>query len=350
MHKHSTLHQLLRITEHIENSFHLKQHSLAIFLDIEKAFDKVWHDGLIYKLHLVGIPIYLINIIQNFLSNRTFIVKYNNSFSQKFNISAGVPQGSCLSPLLFNIYLSDIPKFASSKLALFADDTALINSHTNILLARNKLQIDLNRYSVWANNWRIKINMDKCQAKIFTLCKPITPPPLLIHNTPIPWLSSSSSIKYLGLYLDTKLNWKIHIKNVIQKTTIKIQKLNSLINNNSTLRIKTAKLIYTSIIRPTLTYACPIWSNAAKSNIQKLQIIQNKFFRKILHAPWFIPNTQIHNELNLPTIHDLIKNYSLKFFNTLPSLHHAQFFNLGKTYPFPRRINSKFPKDKFHPP
>ena len=149
------------------------------------------------------------------------MVKYNNSFSQKFNISAGVPQGSCLSPLLFNIYLSDIPKLISSELALFADDTALINSHTNILLARNKLQTDLNRYTVWANNWRIKINMSKCQAKIFTLCKPIVPPPLLIYNNPIPWLSTSSSVKYLGLHLDTKLNWKIHIKNVIQKTPLK---------------------------------------------------------------------------------------------------------------------------------
>lgn len=349
-HQHSTLHQLLRVTEKIEHAFHCKHHSLAIFLDIEKAFDKIWHDGLIYKLRILGTPIYLINIIRNFLSNRTFNIKYNSILSQTFHISAGVPQGSCLSPLLFNIYLSDIPQFIYSDLALFADDTALISSHPNILSAKNKLQTDLNRYSIWANNWRIKINMSKCQAKIFTLCKPIIPPPLTINNTPISWLPSASSVKYLGLHLDTKLNWKTHIKNIIHKTNIKIHKLNSLINKNSSLRIETAKLMYTSIIRPSLTYACPIWSNAAKSNLQKIQVLQNKFLRKILHAPWFIPNSQIHKELKLPTIHDFIRHHSQVFFTNLPSLHHAQQFNLGKTYHFPRRILSKFPKDKFHPP
>lgn len=349
-HQHATTHQLLRLTEHIENSFHLKQHTIVLLLDIEKAFDKIWHHGLIYKLFQIGIPTYLFKIIQNFLSNRTFRVKINSSFSQLFSIGAGVPQGSCLSPLLFNIYLSDIPNFTYSELALFADDTAFFISHKNLTTAKNRLQSDLLLYTNWTSKWQIKINMNKCQAKIFTLCKPIIPAEILILDQAIPWISPNTPIKYLGLLLDTKLKWNAHIKNIIHKTNTKIYKLHSLINYKSPINIHSAKLIYTTIIRPTLTYACPIWSNAAKTHINKLQILQNKFIRKIFHAPWYIPNSQLHNELKIDTINSLIRSQSLKFFNSLDDLQQTRTFNLGQTYHFPRRILSKFPKDIFHPP
>ena len=163
-------------------------------------------------------------------------------------------------------------------------------------------------------------------------------------------MSPNTSIKYLGLLLDTKLKWNAHIKNIIHKTNTKIYKLHSLINYKSPINIHSAKLIYTTIIRPTLTYACPIWSNAAKTHINKLQILQNKFIRKIFHAPWYIPNSQLHNELKIDTINSLIRSQSLKFFNSLDDLQQTRTFNLGQTYHFPRRILSKFPKDIFHPP
>lgn len=347
---HATTHQLLRITEHIANAFHHKQHTLSIFLDIEKAFDKVWHLGLLYKLRKIGLPIYLYNIIQSFLNNRYFMVKINTTFSEKFPTNAGVPQGSCLSPVLFNIYLSDIPSLPSSEIALYADDTSLFTSHSDILCAYDNLQQDLDIYVHWAEKWRIKLNLNKCQAKIFTLRKPYFPPSLKILNTPITWLSKHETIKYLGIELDTTLTWNKHIKNTINKTKIKILKIKSLLSSKFPMHYKCSILLYKSIIRPTLIYGSPIWSNAAETHLQKIQIIQNKFIRKALQAPWFIPNTQLHKEFSLDYIKDHIQLNNQKFFTLLHNFPHKTTFNLGQTYNFPRRIKSRFPKDKFRPP
>lgn len=122
----STTHQLLRVTEMVAESFTLKMHTGALFLEIAKAFDRVWIKGLAYKLIQLGTPNYLIPLIHSYLSNRTFTVKLSNAFSSPRKILAGTPQGSVLAPLLFNIFINDISQHHTTTLALFADDTAIL--------------------------------------------------------------------------------------------------------------------------------------------------------------------------------------------------------------------------------
>lgn len=93
-------------------------------LDVEKAFDRVWHQGLIYKMIQLNFPPHIINMVSKFLTNRTFCVHIGNGKSQQYNIEFGLPQGAVLIPTLYNIYTHDIPKNPNTKLALFADDTA----------------------------------------------------------------------------------------------------------------------------------------------------------------------------------------------------------------------------------
>lgn len=113
-------------------------------LDIEKAFDTVWHNGLLYKMHLFGYPVYLIKFIKSFNSNRSFMDSINNSNSNVKTIPAGVPQGSVSSPLIFSIFTSDFQKPKNSDMALYADDTALVVNSKLTKAVIKKLKTSIN--------------------------------------------------------------------------------------------------------------------------------------------------------------------------------------------------------------
>ncbi|GFV52536.1 RNA-directed DNA polymerase from mobile element jockey [Trichonephila clavipes] len=125
----STVHQLLRVTELIHSGFEKHDATGILFLDIAKAFDKIWHDGLLIKLIRLDFPAPLIKSIHSFLSNRSFRVRADRILSSPRPIRSGLPQGSLSSPLLFTLYVNDIPQTDSSHLAMFADDTAVISQN-----------------------------------------------------------------------------------------------------------------------------------------------------------------------------------------------------------------------------
>ncbi|GFW84492.1 probable RNA-directed DNA polymerase from transposon X-element [Trichonephila clavipes] len=122
--KLSTLHPLLRLTEHISEGFQKRKSTGAVFLDIQKAFDRVWINGLTCKLISYNLPP-LIHLIHSYLTNRSFKIRINETLSNEHSVSAGCPQGSLLGPLLFNLYVNDIPDYTLTKINLYADDTAI---------------------------------------------------------------------------------------------------------------------------------------------------------------------------------------------------------------------------------
>jgi len=161
---HSTTHQLLRVVGNINNNKAVSKSTAMAFLDVEKAFDNVLHDGLIYKLYNFGFPIFLIKIIESYLQQRSFRVSLHGVESNTLQIPAGVPQGSLLGPSLYNIYTSDIPQLDSNcKFFLFADDTAIAVKGRVPRELKNKLQRCLNAFAEYANTWKIKINPSKTQ-------------------------------------------------------------------------------------------------------------------------------------------------------------------------------------------
>lgn len=326
---HSTCHQLLRVSEDIINGFENKQFTVAAFLDVAQAFDKVWHDGLLCKLQDCGTPLYLLNIIRSFLADRTFCVKLDNALSLIKPILAGVPQGAMLSPLLFSVYISDIPIPQNSQTAIYADDTLLYSSDSNLNVAINRLQISLDDLIAWYKKWRIAINATKSEVKIFTLRRYNEPPKLKINNEEISWNPSDQAIKYLGVYMDKKLNWKYHINKKLNLAHAQLTKLYSLLNKKSAINVKSGILIYKSILRPLLLYACPVWGTAASSSLNRLQVFQNKILRIILKCPWYVRNNQVHHELGVSSIFDYIKALSRKFFNRLPNTTGITFFDIG---------------------
>ena len=128
-----------------------------MFLDISKAFDKVWHDGLIFKLRQNGISDKLLKLFQNYLSNRKQRVVLKGSFSEYSAVKSGVPQGSVLGPLLFLIYINDLERNIKSNIIFFADDTMLFSVVKNTKISADDLNHDLEVIFQWAYQMEIRI-------------------------------------------------------------------------------------------------------------------------------------------------------------------------------------------------
>lgn len=327
---HSASHQLLRLTEMIERGFESKKYSVVAFLDVAQAFDRIWINGLKYKILRLDIPEYLKAILLSFLDKRTFRVRIASAMSKVTEINAGVPQGSILGPVLFNIFVHDIPVPENSTLAMFADDTAIITQNEDLRAALTQLQDSINSLQRWFNKWRIILNQTKCEAKIFTLRRFSSQPCLSINNQPIKWKTKDQAVKYLGVHLDTRLTWSLHINFRLNLAHTRLRLLYPILNRTSPLRLQCALLIYQSLLRSMLTYACGVWSNTSRTNIRKLQSFQNKVLRIALKAPWFVRNEQIHRDLHFPTIDEFLKKATRNFISSLHHCTSAVHHNIGQ--------------------
>ena len=300
---HSTILQILRITEYATLEINKNRITVASFLDLNKAFDTVWHQGLIMKMHKLNFPLHIIKMIWNYINNRKFHVKVNQTNSATHDISAGVPQGSVLGPILFNIYLNDIPKNANTQLALFADDTAIYASSWKFKQAAHYVNLHLHEILEYLDSWKLKTNTDKTVNIYFSTKNIKNPDPIIINNHPVPWAKHS---KYLGLWLDRRFTWQQTIKDRIAKTYGALRYLRPLISSNSKLDTNIKLLLYKTCARPILTYGNQIWSTAAPSHRKAIQRVQNKFLKIILDKPREYPTIPLHQEANIELIQDFI--------------------------------------------
>ncbi|GFW39760.1 RNA-directed DNA polymerase from mobile element jockey, partial [Trichonephila clavipes] len=168
-----------------------------LFLDIAKAFDKIWHDGLLISSYdLTFLP--LIKSIHSFLSDRSFRVRVDKTLSSPRPIRSGLPQGSLSSPLLFTLYVNDMPQTDLSHLAMFADDTAIITQN-KIFRCDSNLQHYVSLLELWLTDWKIKVNASKSACLMFTSRPrlPVGLTPVQIFGQPVPWVRVA---KYLGCF------------------------------------------------------------------------------------------------------------------------------------------------------
>lgn len=247
--KHSTVDQIHRVIHDIEDAIENKKVCSSVFLDVSQAFDRVWHAGLEHKLRKIP-PKHFSNLLSSYLRNRKFRVRYEDSFSSYRQISAGVPQGSVLGPLLYLLYTNDIPKTKGIKIATFADDSAILAISDNTALATEKLQNAINKVVDWTKCWRISLNEGKTQHINFTLKKEL-PLPVTINQQRVPY---SNTAKYLGMTLDAKLRWKEHIKIKRKQLNLINTKMSWLIGRGSKLSIHYKLLLYKQIIKPIWMY------------------------------------------------------------------------------------------------
>lgn len=197
---HSTTHQLKRVSDIIDQKLGAKKSVGIMTLDIEKAFDSVWQEGLIHKLIRKRCPPFLIRIIHSFIKKRTFQVKCGAATSSPKPVPFGVPQGSVLSPSLYNIYVHDIPTGKNCERALFADDTAIMSTSSVCSAIENNLKKYHKKLTNYFERWKIKTNNDKTQIIFCTnrISKQIPLGPLTLDDNEIEW---SNSVKYLGYHI-----------------------------------------------------------------------------------------------------------------------------------------------------
>lgn len=298
---HSTIDQVHRVTQTIERALEEKKFCTAVFLDVEKAFDRVWHEGLLHKISGL-LPGNFCEILKSYLYNRSFKVQYNEAVSNQHVMKAGVPQGSTLGPLLYLLYSADIPENAATELVTFADDTAILSVNDSYDQAVTNLQTATDQVCEWAQSSKIKLNEEKSIRVDFSL-RPCNYIPTAVNDKFIP---RSDSARYLGMHLDRRLNWKVHVKKKRDELNLKLRNLYWLLGHRSSLSLANKRLIYMSILKPVWTYGLQIWGTAKQSNRLVIQRVQNKALRLIAKAQWFVPNSVLHRDLQIQSVDEVI--------------------------------------------
>ena len=243
-----------------------------ILLDFSKAFDKVNHLKLLYNLSCFGVKGNTLNWIQSFLIGRTQTVVPDGESSEEVKVTSGVPQDSVLGPLLFLLYINDLPENIQSHVRLFADDTAVYLTVTNMQDSQ-VLQSDLESLQHWERTWDMEFNPGKCQVIHITRSKSLVKSRYFLHNQE---QESVDAAKYLGVTIRKDLSWNTHINNITSTAnkTLGFLKRNVVTKNKD---IKT--MAYNSLVRPQVEYASVVWSPYTKDNINKIEKVQRRAAR-----------------------------------------------------------------------
>ena len=315
----STINQLLSLTTEIFNAFEDFDETRAVFLDISKAFDKVWHEGLCFKLKRNGINGNLLNLISNFLSDRKQRVVLNGIESEWENIYSGVPQGSVLGPLLFLIYINDLTDNIKSKIKLFADDSSLFLKVKDIEEAQSLLTSDLGTISAWAYQWKMQFNPDITKQAIevifSTKYKKENHPPLFFSGIPV---ARNDSTKHLGFYLDEKLSFKKHISEAIIKAKRGVSLLKFLSRYLNRTKLDLAFKMH---VRPHLEYGDIIFHDRSSELMNLLESVQYQAGLVVSGCWQGTSTTKLYNELGWESLAERRKFHRLtQYFKILNNM------------------------------
>ena len=251
----------------------------AVALDISKAFDRVWHAGLLHKLKSYGISGPTFSLISSFLSNRRLRVVLDGKSSQEYPVNVGVPQGSILGPTLFLLYINDLPDDVICNIAAYADDTTLYSRCDwasdlwQQLELASELESDLQDMVDWGKKWLVDFNAEKTQLVSFDRCNNNGSIAVKMGGSV---LEEKSSFKMLGLTFSSKLDWGSYIIS-IAKTASK--KIGALICSMKFLSPEVALYLDKSTIRPCMEYCCHVWAGAPSCYLDLLDKLQKRICR-----------------------------------------------------------------------
>ena len=296
----STTDNIIRLITDIRTGFHHKQTTVAAFLDITAAFDRVQKPALIYKLHKLGLRGHLANFIINFLTNRIFQVRCGTTLSTQTPQDQGLPQGSVLSPTLFLVMINDMcSSLKYAKYSLFADDVAIWSTHKDLYRAEERVQGGLNQIASWCEIWGFTLSAEKSAAMAFNKGRLHHPTKLLINAKPI---KDVKEFKFLGVHLDIKLTFANHIQHMKNKCAKRTNLLRALAGTDWGGDRKTIIQLYTAIIRPIIEYCSIAYHGALTESLNsQIEAIQNASIRVATGAIASTRITALLADANVPT-------------------------------------------------
>ena len=278
----STNDNLIRLETFIRDAFVKKEHVVAVFFDLEKAYDTTWKYGILRDLHEFGVKGRLANFVESFLANRSIQVRVGSTLSDTFGLSQGVPQGSILSTTLFNIKINSIMNSLDPKTdgSLYKDDFCMCYRSTSMRTIERHLQPCINRIEDWALKKGFKFSKSKTQCVHFCQLRKIhDDPELFLYGSLIPVVDD---FKFLGQIFDRKLSFIPHIKYLKAKCLKALNLLKVLSHTNWGADRTVLLQLYRSLIRSKLDYGSIVYGSARKSYLMMLDTVHHQGLRLAL--------------------------------------------------------------------
>jgi hypothetical protein len=325
--KHSTVHPILHLLNEVSEASSRKKFTLAIFCDLRKAFDTCDHNILIKKLNKLGVRGPELQWFTSYLSGRLQFVTINGTDSEKLEINKGVPQGSILGPLLFLIYINDLPECSLLITLLFADDTTLLASSDNLYDLIMFVNREFQKVVSFFRSHKMALHPKKTKFIIFNanehLLSDIDANIFINSNNEHENLdhlkvkierinvnSTEPAIKFLGVYLDPKLNFKYHVSKMCKKIASSLYVINMAKN---LLSFKALKSLYFALVHSHLIYGIHVWSAAPTYVLNPLEKLQKKAIRIVNSVPYNSHTEPLFKQCEIFPLSLLIKYFKLLF-------------------------------------
>ena len=297
----STADPLARLHTCISSAFARTESVLAVFFDLEKAYDTSWRYHILHQVSCAGITGNMGVFLQNFLRDRSFRVRVASSYSPSFRLHEGVPQGSVLSTTLFLLAINNIVSVLPSgvRSSLYVDDFAIYASGVPSPSFFTLLQSAVSAVSSWATEHGFRFSVAKSFSIFFSHSRTVRPPPLLLYGTPIEYRMSG---KFLGMTFDSRLTWKQHILSVKDTALRRLRLLQSLSRLSWGADRKTLLHLHTVLILSLLDYGCHVYSSASPSLLSLLDPVHHLGLRLALGAFRSSPAESLYAESGIPSL------------------------------------------------
>lgn len=318
---HSTMEALCLLRDNVAHAFNNRNTALTCFLDINKAFDSVWIEGLRHKLRGYDMDPHIVKIIGSFLQERSATVLVNKSRSLPIPIERGVPQGTKLGPRLYNLFTADQPTPRNDKMKIlqYADDTAVIATARSPDSAATSLQSYIIELEEFYKKWGISVNGSKSELVLFRPRRKLRIRSTIkkARNICIKIggedLKPAKNVKYLGITFDEKLNFKQHIDITVNKAK-KAYGMLVPVMKNAALSKKHKEIMYNMLIRPIVLYGALVWASSKPTSLEKIAIFERRIIRRITglyrkNFKHYYSNVTLYNNCNVKPLHKYIKNY-----------------------------------------